>query len=217
MHYKKLIEAHKLFYGGYEHRAPYYDNYMKGKNLDDWTIPKVPIGEISKLFRFIRSWDRFFQGDKQKFQQIYGEIYSSVKDLKDQRIEDSDLNDEELKKEIRDIFDKVANCTTMDRYESTDASKILHTILPNFIVMWDDEIKDRLVGGRRMGATYSFQFLPKVQTELQEAIRTCMEEKGFDRVSAIEFILEQCDGKTLAKLADEYNYMRHTKQHPYLR
>ena len=31
-HYTKLIKAHRLFYGGYEYRAPYYDDYMKRKN-----------------------------------------------------------------------------------------------------------------------------------------------------------------------------------------
>jgi hypothetical protein len=119
----------------------------------------------------------------------------NIKDLRDLRIEDIDFDNEELKKKTRDVFDKVANSTEIDRYESTDASKILHTILPDFFVMWDDEIKDRLVGGRRMGATYAFHFLP---------------------MSAIEFIRERCDGKTLAKLVDEYNYMKHTKKLPYL-
>ena len=67
---------------------------------------------------------------------------------------------------MRDVFDKVGNCTLIDRYESTDASKILHTILPNFFVMWDDKIKEGVIQGRDNGAGLCFLFLA------QDAIRT---------------------------------------------
>jgi len=215
VHYKKLIEAHKLFYGGYEHRAPFYDNYMKSKKWEEWSSPSVSLDEIRKLFSFIRSWDRFFQGDEKKFQKIYKEIYPIIRELEHKNIENANFTDE-LKRKIRDVFDKVADCTSTDRYESTDASKILHTILPNFFVMWDDSIKEWMVQGRRTGATYAFYFLPIVQEELKEAIKTCIEERGLSRTGAIKYIREKCDGKTLAKLADEYNYMKYTKRHPSL-
>lgn len=216
MHYKKLIEAHKLFYGGFEHRAPFYDNYMENKNWEEWLSPSISITEIKKLFRFIRSWDRFFQGDEDKFKKIYEEIYPIIRELEHEKIEDLDLTDDRLKRKIRDVFDKVAKCPLIDRYESTDASKILHTILPNLFVMWDVEIKEWMVQGRRMGATYAFYFLPKVQEELKKAIKTCMDERNLSREEAIEYIHAQCDGKTLAKLADQYNYMKYTKLYPSL-
>jgi len=216
VHYKKLTKAHRLFYGGYEYRAPYYDDYMKRKNWEEWSSPSVSMVEIESLFRFIRSWDRFFQGDAKKFQEIYEEIYVVIKELEHDRIEDADLADESLTKKIRDVFDKVANCTLMGRYESTDASKILHTIAPNFFVMWDDEIRKGMVQGRRMGATYAFYFLPQAQQDLEEAIKTCKDEKNFNRIEAIDHIRKKCNGKTLAKLADEYNYMKYTKRHPSL-
>lgn len=47
---------------------------------------------------------------------------------------------------------------------------------------------------------------------MEEAIKTCMNEKNLSRKEAIQYIREQCDGKTLAKLADEYNYMKYTKR-----
>ena len=70
--------------------------------------------------------------------------------------------------------------------------------------------------GREKGAAYAFYFLPKMQLELREAIKTCMEERKLDRADAIRYICERCDGKTLAKLVDEYNYMKYTKKHPSL-
>lgn len=171
MHYKKLIKAHRLFYGGYEHRAPFYDDYMKRKNWKEWLSPSVSIAEIEKLFSFIRSWDRFFRGDEEKFRGIWEEIYSVIRELEHEKIEDVDLTNDELKRKIRDVFDKVADCTLMDRYESTDASKILHTILPNFFVMWDDEIKN---GWRRAGVEgrlTPFISYPKFKKSLKRQLK----------------------------------------------
>lgn len=130
--------------------------------------------------------------------------------LKHEKVEDADLTSEEIKTNIRDVFDKVADCTLIGRFESTDASKILHTILPNFFVMWDDAIKNWMVNGRRMGATYAFDFLPKVQRELEEAIKSCMIERKLTWAEAIKYIREATGGQTLAKLADEYNYTKCT-------
>jgi hypothetical protein len=138
-----------------------------------------------------------------------------LQELKNERIEDTSFTGE-LKIRVRDVFDKVGNCTLIDRYESTDASKILHTILPNFFVMWDDKIKEGVIQGRDNGAAYAFYFLPKMQLELREAIETCMEERKLDHIDVIKYICEKCDGKTLAKLVDEYDYMKYTKKNPFL-
>ena len=213
LHYKKLLEAHIAFYSG-ERRARNYDRYMLSKNWEKWKNSIVPLEEIEKLFHFIRSWDRFFQGDPEVFQKIYEETYHIIDSLKHERVEDADFTNEELKAKIKSVFDKVANCTLIDRYESTDASKILHTLLPNFFVMWDDEIKNGKVQGRRMGATYAFDFLPEAQQDVEEAITTCMKEKEMTRNEAIKHIRDAAGGQTLAKLADEYNYVRFTMRHP---
>jgi len=90
--------------------------------------------------------------------------------------------------------------------------QILHTILPNFFVMWDDKIKTLTVGGGRNGRTYSYEFLPKMQQELNEAIESCMSDMKLDRKNAIKYIREHCGYETLAKLADEHNYVKYTLQ-----
>jgi hypothetical protein len=180
LHYKELIEAHKVYYRR-ERRAKNYDRYIKEqKKWENWNNPDIPIDEIEKLFHFIRSWDQWFQGDAEIFQGIYKEIFPLIEKLRNERIENADFNREDLKITVRDIFEKIAYCTPMGRlgrYESTDASKILHTILPHFFVMWDDAIKDALVNGKNDGETYAFEFLPMMQQELIEAIETCRTEK----------------------------------------
>ena len=213
MHHKKLLEAHGAFYRK-ELRANNYDTYMwKKKDWTKWDSPTLSIDEIEKLFRFIRSWDRFFKGDPARFQQIYTQIYPVIDKLKAERIEDADFTNEKLKTAIKDVFNKVADCTSIGRYESTDASKILHTILPNFFVMWDDRIKNWMVEGEYGGATYAFDFLSKVQRELEEAISTCMTERKLTRTEAVAYIREENGGQTLAKLADEYNYVKYTMRY----
>jgi hypothetical protein len=79
MHYKILIAAHKAFYKS-ENRAKNYDIYLKDKIWMLWQN-SVPIGEIERLFRFIRSWDRFFKGDKERFKDIYEEISPFIKSI----------------------------------------------------------------------------------------------------------------------------------------
>ncbi len=213
MHYKKLLEANRAFYQE-EHRAKNYDRYMLDqKNWKNWDSPILSVAEAEKLLKFIRSWDRFFQGDNAVFRKIYAEIYPILGKLKEEKIEDAHLDNRELQIIVRDVFDKTANCTLIDRYESTDASKMLHTIIPDFFVMWDDEIKNWTVQGRHRGATYAFYFLPKMQQELEEAISTCMAEMKLARAQAIQYIRLETGGKTLAKLADEYNYMKYTMGH----
>jgi len=210
LHYTKLIQAHRAFYEG-EYGAKNYDRYMREqKNWRNWQNPIVPIDEVEKLFRFIRSWDRFFRGDAVMFQGIYEEIYPILAFMKNENIVNADFRSDELKIKIESIFNKVANCTKIERYESTDASKIIHTILPNFFVMWDDEIKKWTVDGKNDGHAYAYEFLPLMQRELVEAIETCMMERKLQRVDAAKQISYECGYQTLAKLADEYNYVRYT-------
>jgi hypothetical protein len=205
-----LIQAHRGFYEG-EYRARNYDRYMKEqKDPKNWQSPIVPIDEIEKLYRFIRSWDRFFRGDPAVFQKIYGEIYPILENIKNENIVEADFSSNELSTRVEHVFNKVANCTNIERYESTDSSKIIHTILPRFFVMWDDEIKSWTVHGKNDGSAYAHEFLPLIQRELLEAIETCMKERNLQRLDAANEISFQCGYQSLAKLADEYNYTKYT-------
>jgi len=206
MHYKCLLVAHKAFYWA-EPRAHFYDEYMQDKLWEKWT-DSVPLDEVKKLFDFIIHWDYHFQGDPKKFQKIYGEISATLKYLKNFKLEDANFDDDKLTEKIEEVFDKIATgCSP--RYESTDTSKILHTIIPDLFVMWDRKIRKGILGdeNRNWGAVYAIEFLPKMQEELREAIEICMKEKKLDKQKAIRYIVGLCDNKTLPKLIDEYNYM----------
>jgi hypothetical protein len=212
MHYAKLIRAHELFYDS-EPRARFYDEYLQDKNQQDWDSGNVSLTEIERLFRFVREWEYHFHGDPAVFKRIYDGNFPAVKLLMAERIEDADFDNSSLRMRIRYIFDRVADCARIRRYESTDASTILHTILPRLFVIWGNVIKDSVRVYSR-GANYSGIFLPKMQRELMEAIKTCVREKRINRSDAVAFIENQCENKTLAKLADEYNYMKYARKNP---
>jgi len=211
MHYLKLIKAHHFFYD-LEPRAHFYDDYMHEKNEEKWKSGNAPLIEVEKLFRFVREWEYHFQGNPTVFKRIYDGNYQVIKSLSKETIEDIDLANSVLRMKIRYIFDRIADCAGIRRYESTDTSTILHTILPKLFIIWDNTIK-KSVKVQSRGANYSGVFLLKMQKELNQAIKTCMRENRLTRVSSITFIEKECGNKTLAKLADEYNYMKYSKKH----
>jgi hypothetical protein len=103
-------------------------------------------------------------------------------------------------------------CPRIRRYESTDASKILHAIIPNLFVMWDDKIRSAIVGEERDGRCYAFMFLPKMQGAAKEYLDSFIKENGGNYKSAALQISKMADNYSLPKLIDEYNYVRYTKR-----
>ena len=194
---------------------------MKDKDQECWRNRVLPIEEVKKLYRFIKSWDSRFQGTPPLIKEAYEKIFPMLKQLEAKKIQDIDLTEIEFKGKIESIFNRMTRCTpehALHQYESTDASKILHTILPHLFVMWDRRIRDGILGSenRMYGDIYAWEFLPKMQRELEEAIQTCMKERKLDRVGAINFITDMCESKTLAKLADQHNYMVYTMPENFL-
>ena len=210
MNYEDLLVEHGRFYSG-ENRACYYDEYMRHKDWSNWGNT-VPVIEVIKLFGFVLSWDPHFEGDVATFCHAYERVYPRLVRLQGMTIDSVDLDDGDLRADIREIFDDIAHCTRGRRYESTGASKMLHTIVPQLFVMWDRKIRLGILGGenRKYGVNYIDEFLPLMQQEAIDVRTSCAEKLKLDNDQAIEYISKHADGKTLAKLIDEYNYMKHT-------
>lgn len=211
-HYTDLLKAHKIFID-IEGRWKFYDAYMKNKDSEAWfKSGDIPLKEGLLLFGFVHSWDPNFQGDLAKFLEIYKDISPILKKFEHTTIIKVDLSDE-VKNSICIIFDKIAMCPRTKRFESTDASKILHAIIPNLFVMWDDKIRRAIVGNEgRNGRCYAFEFLPKMQESAKEYLDSYLKEKGGNYESATLQISKMTDNYSLAKLIDEYNYVRYTKR-----
>ena len=122
----------------------------------------------------------------------------------------------------------------------TVVSKILHTTNPELFVMWDDNIKKKYAyragytsdySRRKYGAKiYVTVFLPKMQEIARDAvghIKKIQKEKldDADAIQLMKSCLHDSAFKSLkdknclpglAKILDEYNYMKYTKNHPKL-
>lgn len=211
-HYTDLINAHNIL-RLIGKRWGFYDTYMKNKDPDAWfKSANIPIIEGLLLFGFVHSWDPYFQGDLVNFFNIYKDIFSIIKKFEHTTIINVDLSNE-VKNSISEIFDKIARCSKRRRFESTDASKILHAIIPNLFVMWDRNIRKAIIGNKeRDGRCYAFEFLPKMQEAAKEYLDDYVKENGGNYESATLQISTMADNHTLAKLIDEYNYVRYTKK-----
>ncbi len=212
IHYMDLIKAHKIF-KEIESRWIFYDTYLKKRCKNIWmSSGDLPIEEGLFLFGFIQSWDPYFQGDLFKFIKTYKEIFPLIRKFERENIINITF-DCEVKSTMQMLFDKIARSSRGGRFESTDTSKILHAILPEMFVMWDDKIRKGIFGeDKRDGKSYASEFLPKMQSAIKDVLDSYISEKGGTIEFACYQISRMLDGYTLAKLIDEYNYVRYTKR-----
>ena len=220
MNYRTLLKAHKKFIKS-EPRYFFYDGYMNSKG-DFWCKNgNVHEYEIKKLRYFIRSWDPHFLGNVKKLNQCFKQIHSDIKELKNKSIDQIDLENEKTKRCIEKIFNLAARCGKKNRSERTDASKIIHTILPKLFVMWDKAIrngiwrKQKKLGWKKpknekfTGTEYAFYFLPLMQKAANDVIKSYEKEHPGARKKTINEIKVERSNYTLAKLLDEYNYVKY--------
>lgn len=208
-HYTDLLKAHKFFHD-VENRWNFYYAYMDSRDPTAWfKSPDVPLKEGLLLFGWVHSWDPNFKGDLLRFLQIYGDIFDMVKSFEHETLTDIDFSSD-VKNSLCLIFDRIANCGKTARYESTDTSKILHAIVPNLFVMWDDEIRKNIVEAQRDGRCYAYEFMSNMQGFAKQFLDSYIRENGGDYESASSKISQMTHDHTLAKLIDEFNYLRFT-------
>jgi len=88
------------------------------------------------------------------------------------------------------------------------ASKALHLLLPNLVVMWDNSIITHY--GVPKSARGFLEFQKRMKMELDEAINSYMAEHGVGREEAVRKIIHERYGDTprpLTKMLDEYNWV----------
>ena len=142
-------------------------------------------------------------------------LHSTLEDLwgelgkfESQTILTVNLCDDATRSTIGCIFDKVAKSHNGKRNEATGASKILHLIYPELFVMWDGAIRGGYGSGGKYEGVQYVDFLRRMQMLANYAIEQVKRECDVSRDVAIERL--QCDGHTLAKTLDEYNYVKFT-------
>ena len=216
--YTDLIKAHKILLNE-EGRFRFYEAYMENREPNVWLKSAVvPLKEALLLFGWVHSWDPNFEGELYKFLQIYEGVFPILKQFQNKNIVDIKYT-EAVKYDLSKLFDSLARCGRKIRFESTDTSKILHAIIPELFVMWDDRIKKAIIGVRGSGSgknydgrCYAYEFLPSTQISAKQFLDSFVREHGGDYDNASKQITKMADGYTLAKLIDEINYLRFTKR-----
>ena len=191
------------------HQAPYsyddaYREYRNDRDEDKWSNPKtLDYSEVDRLILFVNQWGCMMP------REAHDNVERLREGLKRQipgldRLKDYTLLDIELDKATCELiersFDAVANAG--HRFESVATSKMLHAAInPDLFVMWDGRIMNGY-GIYGSGREYAHDFLPEMQSLARESMRQFKEESPVRSYPP--------PGHTLAKVIDEYNYVRFT-------
>jgi len=218
MNYRELFEATKLFT---KDEVAYDSAWVKAKEIDWKNLHNLSVEEVKeKVIRFLNRWKcRLPCTDDlgNRIKNTYRQLISHLGVLKDETLEDIDFGEiksfgnEKLenKEIICHVFDKISEMGAYG-YRPVPASKLLHMVNQKLFVMWDNNIGRRYVP-KLDGYNYACRFLPRMQQEANEAIDTFIKDRGLDRSDAIKEIENRC-GRPLAKLVDEYNYIKYTRR-----
>ena len=185
----------------------YYDAYRTYRNdrdEDKWSNPEtLDHSEVNRLVLFVNQWSSHVPRDTDNVERVLGELKRQVPKL-NKLGEYTLLNvelDETTCELIAESFHAVANAGR--RYEKVATSKMLHAAVnPELFVMWDGEIMRgyEIIHGN--GRAYAHDFLPKMQLLARESVCQAKEKspcRSYPR-----------PGHTLAKMIDEYNYVKFT-------
>ncbi|MCJ7635555.1 hypothetical protein MUP77_24595 [Candidatus Bathyarchaeota archaeon] len=96
-------------------------------------------------------------------------------------------------------------------FREVAASKLLHMLIPEFFVMWDNTI---MVAYGVDKYHYGSDFLSLMNQKINQSIDLAMQEWKCSRESAIQRLRYR--GKTLAKIIDEYNFREYTRMRKHL-
>ena len=184
-----------------------------------WQNPNsLDMEEVKKVRDFVvRTWKtRNMQAKSEHLLPVLEKVLPKLNKLRGKTILDVCLDEKIYGESIADVicssFKKIANCGPPSKRngrpnnEVTAASKIFHIINPELFVMWDRAIISGYGGyNRRLFYT---DFLRRMQKLAKYAISQIENECGVCRDEAIARLM--CDGHTIAKALDEYNYVKFT-------
>ena len=219
MNYKELLEKHKLFR---EYDDTWYDI---SREKTDWqNLQNLSMEEVkNEVIWFLNKWgcrigperirDIVAKGIRGRcieaasfLEALDGETLENIDFDKTKQVSFRQLINSRI---IHHIFSTF--CDIGHRFRWTATSKVLHMINPKLFVMWDNDICTGYLLALS-ASSYSYRFMPLMKHEINKAISTYMKDHNSDRTTAIKEIMSACNGKTLAKLVDEYNWIKYRKK-----
>jgi hypothetical protein len=219
MHYKDLFKAAELF----RNNPNAWDlEYFKARCAVDWRnlheassydVKRVVLGFLNKWKCRIPVTDELVE----KIKSTHRLALPYLDALNGETLEDIDFDKKKIvgsereqmwnSKIIRVVFTMYSSIG--GKFKWVAASKTLHMINPKLFVMWDNSICNSYQ--LKLDApSYSYKFLQMMKKEANEAINTYMLDHNLSREEAVKQIESKFNGKTLAKLVDEYNWIKYT-------
>ena len=199
-----LYQAIRLACGKYHdvYCEPRYEVALKRRH--NWTRQDCPTEqEVESLVDFVNSWNTRMKKDIPAIRCALNEILPDLNQISSKTILEVDLYDKSTSDLICSSFKRLADFGYGNK--ATGASKMLHVIYPELFLMWDGAIRCGYGGHKWIWYT---DFLRRMQRLANYAICQIEKECGVSRGEAIARL--KCDGHTIAKALDEYNYVKFT-------
>ena len=217
--YQELFKACKEFE---EDEEAYNQAWLLARKFVDWkNLDSLPEQEIeNRVILFLNRWACHLPKDRRltkRLKDVYRQSIPFLDALDGEAIQDFDFNQ---KKKVEgneyrnsEIMLKVFQNFYSTGYHFRDvaASKVLHMINPHLFVMWDTSIC-KAYSVKKSPSGYVYKFIPLMKKKANEIIDSYMKDKKCSREKAVKALNEFRPLKTLAKLLDEYNYIKYTRE-----
>ena len=205
LNYRDLLKAHAIFELISKGDTSYWDFYGK----ETWSLNNLNVKTVKvPILKFLNKYQSHIS------YRVAPQLLDKLRDCKVHfdRLGNTDLthcNFEVGSSEITSVFSKLEPLI-----HSTGTSKVLHMIKPKLLVMWDRDIREKMChfeNGLSNGdiARKYVDFLKEMHNQAIDILKSYVEtHEDTSNYSEAEKIIEKtCNGKTLAKLMDEYNYI----------
>lgn len=216
--YKELFET----CGEFESDEEAYDEaWVQARKFVDWkNLHSLSPEEIeNRVILFLNRWACRLPKDTRlaiRIKDAYQQSIPFLNALNNETLQDFDLNKRKTVEEREyangeialEIFRKF--CAIGYNFREVAASKVLHMINPCLFIMWDTSICEAY-GVKKSPSEYVYDFIPLMKLKANEVLQSYMDAKKCTRQEALNAIVNFKPGKTLAKLLDEYNYIKYTR------
>lgn len=211
MNYLALLEAVKLF----EKLSNFDEDYIEYvlKRRQTWeNVNRITEAEIKKtVIEFLKRWKirNVNMIVPHELKEVLKKLSKHFEVLRSRNLIDFDFKEEinidGEKKTVSEIIEEIYKELLSRRgIGPTSASKIMHCIIPELFMMWDEGIRNAYgYVGNEVGYL-------KFMRESQRILKSILESYGKSRKELCHEAYPMIN-KTLVKLLDEFNYMRFTK------
>ncbi|NIA11976.1 MAG: hypothetical protein GWP10_20210 [Nitrospiraceae bacterium] len=176
----------------------------KSSNMTDSSMPNVADGLGVLLLTWNQAFYRYGSFDFDKLENCINNNKSRIEKFRRRNI--SSFSEKDIR-DIKDTFNDFLEALQTDsgnmkvKRSPVAVAKALHLLAPKFFPLWDKEIAKKYRCNYNNNPAEKYIKFMKLMKRFAEEIR---KDKGYTNSP-------DCQGRTLLKLIDEYNYSKYTK------